>query len=90
MSDPPEKPTTDPEIEAAIERALARYRGLVPADLLEEMRTNLRFGLTTHESAKDIAKRLRERATPDASADVPTRAITDLAQKRAKEGGNDK
>lgn len=90
MTPPPKKPPPDPALEAAVERAIERYRSLLPADLLDELRQNLRFGLSTHEGAQDILKRLRDRVAPEQSADVATNEIADLAKKRKAKQGSDK
>jgi hypothetical protein len=49
----------DPVIETQLERALAPYRDMVPAEVLEEMRALLSDALATHPTLAPLVQRLR-------------------------------
>jgi len=60
----------DMQVEAEVERALAPYVGTVSAEVLDEMRTTLRFALATHPVAQDLLRRLRPAPEVDESGSV--------------------
>jgi hypothetical protein len=71
---PPAKP--DPILQAEVERALAPYAALLPAELLEEMRRLLLLG-ATHPYAAQLLKQLQPAPTVDESGEVLVGAVMD-------------
>jgi hypothetical protein len=51
----------DPNLEEAIDLALAQFSGLIPPSRVEEMRRSLRFGLAAHPGAQALLHRLGAR-----------------------------
>lgn len=80
----PSPPTaaTDSVLETEVERAVAPYRGVVSAEVLEEMKERLREALLFHP----VARRLLNRVRP-----VPVLQQSDEIQRRdpGKTGGRD-
>jgi hypothetical protein len=64
-------PTKDPLIEAQIERALAKYRGVAPPHMIAAMRRELEDLLTTHPTAVALVEQVRKIKVPVNSDDVP-------------------
>lgn len=67
LPDAPEPPPApeagvDPFVDALVERAAARYVGLVEPEALAEMKDELRMYLTAHPRASRIVDRARSRA----------------------------
>lgn len=78
----------DALLDAHVERAVARYAGLLPEDALEAMRDELRFVLRTHPTARAYAKRLKPPVEVKQSADVAVGG--GAAQLDAKRAGGDR
>lgn len=76
----------DPIIEAAIERVLARYSAILPANKLEEMRRSLRFGASNHPGAQDLVRRLRPRVAMKRSGEMDTEGMQE-AEETPRSGG---
>jgi len=80
----------DPILEAELERALAPYRGVLPAEVLQEFRDALEHALTKHPTGSLLLARVRPRQAPDHSDEVPTglsEAAAAALDKRKKEAG---
>jgi hypothetical protein len=57
----------DPTLAAEIERAVAPYRALFPAEAIATMEDILEHALTTHPVGAALLDRVRPRAAPDRS-----------------------
>jgi hypothetical protein len=63
----------DPILEATIERAMAPYVGVLPAEGLRIMRERLEDALTTHPDAVTALARLKAKTADDRSGTRPRR-----------------
>jgi hypothetical protein len=84
MTDPAAK---DAVLEAAVERALAPYRRLLPEEALERMRSGLREELQRHPVSSLLLRRLTPPPAVMASGDVERDDAGLPTPVKAKSGG---
>lgn len=71
--DPPPAPPAgvDPFVDELVERAAARYAGLIDPTVLAKMKDELRMFLIAHPNASRVVDRARSRARRPRSAEDP-------------------
>ena len=76
------KPPKDPLIEAKIERALAKYRGVAPPHMIAAMRRQLEELLTTHPVAVGLLEQVRKLHPPANTDDVPKNGVEEKDEEK--------
>lgn len=88
MTDEPHVPMEDPDVDRQIEAEVARtvgpWEGVYPAEVLDEMRRLLRFGLRNLPATQALMRQLRADLSVQRSDKVDVRSF---AFKRPKQGG---
>ena len=85
MPTDPEDPTLDALIEAEIARAIGPGAGVLPPEILDELRALLRIGLRHHPGARSLLDQLRPAPSVEQSDKIATAAFKD--RKKAGNGG---
>ncbi|MFT3769628.1 MAG: hypothetical protein QM820_29685 [Minicystis sp.] len=89
-SHPPPAPKAgaDPFVDELVERAAARYAGLVDPAALAEMKDELRMFLTAHPKASRVVDRARPRVDRERSAEEPAADVPEAPAARGKAKGD--
>lgn len=85
MSDEPDDPILEAQIDAEIARAIGPELGVMPREILDELRMLLRLGLRHHAGARQVLDQLRPAPSVAKSDTIATRAFKD--RKKARTGG---
>ncbi len=84
-------PADDPaDVDGRIERALAPYKGLVPAEDLAFMREQMQLYATTHPDVATLVDGLRKRPLLDGSTDMTRPGVNDASTELERPGGGPK
>ena len=67
-------------LDTAIERVLARYRAVLPPNMLESFRWSLHFGASNHPVAQDIVRQLRPHTKLRRSGTMATGGLLDTEE----------
>lgn len=87
LPDPEHADDADPVLDAEVERATARFSGLLPPEALTAMREELRLLVRTHPTTRAYARRLRPPPDVKQSADVPVAGAEEALGVQKKQGG---
>ena len=85
MNDQPDDPELEARIEAEIARAIGPGRGVLPPEILDELRMLLRIGLLYHPGARDILAHVGPAPSVDRSDKIATSGFKN--RKKAGNGG---
>jgi len=84
-TDDPEDPVLEAAIEAEIARAIGPGEGVLPPEILDELRMLLRIGLRHHPGARELLDQLRPAPSVEQSDKIATAAFK--GRKKAQKGG---
>jgi len=87
MRDEPDDPILEAQIEAEIARAIGPGEGVLPPEILDELRCLLRLGLRYHSGAREVLDQLRPAPSVEKSDKIATAAFKNRKKTRTGTGG---